>query len=68
LSEADNDIIRLDERTIMDYECFVVADTCPVGYARTVAGKSEEHQQQMTGNYELDVGKLWASRDMASRR
>lgn len=35
LSEADKDIIRLDERTIMDYECAVVVDACPVEYART---------------------------------
>lgn len=41
MSEADNDIIRLDERTIMDYECVVVADTCPVGYTRAVEEKSE---------------------------
>jgi hypothetical protein len=40
LSEADNDIIRLDER-IMDYECFVVADACSVEYVRTVKGESE---------------------------
>jgi hypothetical protein len=57
LSEADKDIIRLDERTIMDYECVVVVDACPVEYARTYEGfkKTNKLEQRVRGNYEMDL-------------
>jgi hypothetical protein len=56
LSEADKDIIRLDERTIMDYECVVVVDACLVEYARTFEVKKRmSWSNQVCGNYEMDL-------------